>query len=191
MASAILRRLLVQAGQFQQVVAILRLQLRRLAEVRVGVADPSLLHQRLRHAKLGSRGLCVERNRQLVALFRLGVVAGLQLRFGQVVARAELLRLLRRGVLEERQRLHRILLPQQHDAAVQLRLVQPRLEFQRLAILGDGLRIALQQRVGHRQIEVGEIVFGIRLDGFAECLRGGLVLTLVEGLHAFGGVIGL
>ena len=71
------------------------------------------------------------------------------------------------------------------------RFVQSRLQFQRLAIFADGFRIPFEQRVGHRQIEVGEVVFGIRLDGFAECLRGGLVLTLVEGLHAFGGVIGL
>jgi hypothetical protein len=58
-------------------------------------------------------------------------------------------------------------------------------------VLGDGLRIALQQRVGHGKIEVGKIVFRIRLDGFAECLCGGFVLTLIEGLHAFAGVIGL
>ncbi len=58
---AVLRRLLVQAGEFQQVIAILRLQFCRLMEVYVGVAEASFLHQRLRHAELCSGGFGVER----------------------------------------------------------------------------------------------------------------------------------
>ncbi len=121
----------------------------------------------------------------------MGVVAGLELRFGQIIARAKLLRLLARGILEQRERLDGVLLAQQHDSAVQFRFIESGLEFQGLAIFGDGLRIPLKQRVSHRQIEVGEVVFGIRIDGFAECLHGRVVLTFVEGLHPLGGVIGL
>ncbi len=131
-------------------------------------------------------------DRQFVALLRLGVIAALQLRFGQIVSRAELLRLLCRAA------------PSNSGSAstgffwrsstmppFNSRFVKSRLQFQRLAILADGFRILFEQCQRHRQIKVGEIVFGIRLDDLAKCLGGGLVLSLVEGLHALGGVIGL
>ena len=54
----------------------------------------------------------------LTTYLGVGVIAGLQLRFRQVIAGTELVGFLRRGGLEQGQRFGGILLAQQDDAAV-------------------------------------------------------------------------
>jgi hypothetical protein len=101
------------------------------------------------------------------------------------------LRLLPRGIFKQRQSLRRILLPQQKNAAVQRSFIKAGLELQGLAVLGNPRSILLQKRVGHRQIEVREVILGVNPDGFGEGLHRELVLAFLQRLHAFGCIVGL
>ena len=77
MASAGAIRLLVQLRQLQQIIAILRIQLARLAEVGGRIVELALLHQRLGHAELRAGRFGVQFDRLAVVLTGAGIVAGL------------------------------------------------------------------------------------------------------------------
>jgi hypothetical protein len=116
----------------------------------------------MRRGRLG-----VQLQSQPETLFGLRGRTGLKLRFGKVVAGAELLRLLLRGVLEQRQSLGGILLAQQQDSRVQLGFIQAGLEFQGLAVFGDAFGILVQEAVRHGEVEMREIILGVGCDRLA------------------------
>ena len=67
----VLMILFVQAGEFQQGVAIGGIELRGGAEMRRGVGEPVLLDQRVRQAQFGGGGFCIQIESCAVLIARL------------------------------------------------------------------------------------------------------------------------
>ena len=86
----------------------------------------------------------VQRQSQAEILFGFRRRTGLKLRFGKVVAGAELLGLLLRRTLEQRQSLGGVLLAHQQDSRVQLGFIQAGLEIEGLSVFGDAFGILMQ-----------------------------------------------
>ena len=181
---------LVEIGQLQERIAIVRVELGRLAEMRRRLGQLALSRQRVGRAKLRSGRLGIQLQRQAVVLFGFGRRSGLKLRFGKVVAGTELTGLLLRCVLKQRQSLGGVPLAHQQNPLVQLGFIQTGLQIERLTVFRDAFRILTQQAVGHGQVEMREVIPGVGFDGFGKGLNGGFVLPILEGLHPRGTEIG-
>ena len=143
--------LFVEAGQFQQTIAIARVDLRRLTEVRRRVAEFFLAYQRVGETQLGAGRFGIDRKRRAKVLFRLHHVSGCQLALGEVVARSEILRLLARSVLEQRQCLGGIFLAKQQQPSIGFGFEEPGLQFKGLAVFGDACGVLVQKSVSDAQ----------------------------------------
>jgi hypothetical protein len=110
----------------------------------------------------------------------------LEQRLRKVECRPELLRFLRDGVFQKRNRGGGVLNADQADSDVELGFVQCRLQLERGFILRDRLRILAQQTIRQRQMKVSGIILGIGRSCFAEQLHRGSVLLRVESLDSVG-----
>ena len=109
---------------------------------------------------------------------------GGQGRLTQIKPRPEFLRLLSRRGFKQGLGFGRLALAEQQNPFVQLRFVQSGVQLQRLAVFLDALVVFSQETVRQRQVKVGRKVGGIGLNRPAKGLRGRLVASFIERLHA-------
>jgi len=107
-----------------------------------------------------------------------------------VIVRPELLRFLPRRGHKMCYGLLRSFLPEQQDAQIELRLVQPRLEFENRPVTRDGFCVAPQQTQRQRQVKLGGVVLCVRLNRFGEIRDRFLVTLCLQCPQPFGGGIG-
>ena len=162
--------LFIQRGQLQQIAVIGMIEVRGFSIVRFRFIAAALPREGLSQSQFGSGRSRVHLHGLFERRGGLGELIGREQRVAQIVDRPELLGLLLRGRLQERNRRRGILRVEQRHRKVELRFIQSGMQFQSLPVLGDGLRILARHAVGQRQVEVRAVIGGIGGNGLGERL---------------------
>ena len=136
--------LFIETGQFQQHVTETGIQLRRIAEVFGRFAQTVLPRLGPSQPELRRRRFAVDLDSRLIVRLGLGGLVRRQQGFGQIPLRAEFFRFRLRRRVEVRDGFFSPLLAQQHNAQIQLRLIQTGFYLQCLLKFGNCLSILAQ-----------------------------------------------